>query len=198
MFEDKDEKKSAKDLLRKYLSDYAIETISDKNTLKQLIYLEILNNRLQHILNALHKDSKGVPLQLVDGIHKNIEAIGSLKNKLGLIKTKDPKHSETGFQALEILKKKFAKWREENQGSRTLNCPHCSKMVMLKIRTEAWEAQKHPFFKDRLLTNKHLLSLYKKNKITKEDVANILETSVDYVDWILSKISPDSVPSKKL
>jgi len=39
---------------------------------------------------------------------------------------------------------------------------------MLKIRTEAWEAQKHPFFKDRILANKHLVKLYKDKKITKK------------------------------
>ena len=59
-------------------------------------------------------------------------------------------------------------------GSKTSSSPSLavsSEMVMLKIRTEAWEAQKHPFFKDRVLYNKHLVKLYQSGIISKEDVS---------------------------
>ena len=61
-------------------------------------------------------------------------------------------------------------------------------MILLKIRTEAWEALKHPFFKDKILANKQLWLLYKKGKITKKDVSLVLGTSEDYVDWLEEKI----------
>jgi hypothetical protein len=32
--------------------------------------------------------------------------------------------------------------------------------------------------------------LYRENRITKEDVAKVLDTSTDYVDWLLDKIFP--------
>lgn len=60
-------------------------------------------------------------------------------------------------------------------------------MVLLKIRTDKYDAIKHPFFRDRILTNEHLLKIYKEGKITKEDVAKVLGTSNDYVDFILDK-----------
>ena len=59
---------------------------------------------------------------------------------------------------------------------------------MLKIRTEAWEALKHPFFQDKLLANRPLWKLYKDKKITKEDVANVLGCSAQYIDWLEKKI----------
>jgi hypothetical protein len=52
----------------------------------------------------------------------------------------------------------------------------------------AWEAQKHPFFKDRILANPHLMHMFKEGKITKHDVAKVLMTSLDYVDWLIKKV----------
>jgi hypothetical protein len=86
------------------------------------------------------------------------------------------------------MMKKYKIWRSENQGSRTLVCPHCGKMTLLKIRMEAWEAQKHAFFKDRILANPHLMEMYKNGKISKHDVAKVLHTSLDYIDWLIKKV----------
>lgn len=188
LFTDKKEQKVAKELLNKYLKDYAIETISDKNTLVQLVYLEILHTyRLQPLINSSYKDTQTIPLQVVDTLHKNINQITILKEKLGLSKSKKDELQSEPFKALELLKKKFKKWREDNQGSRTIICPHCAKLVLLKIRTEAWEAIGHPFFKDRILYNQHLVDIYLENKITKSDVAKIFGVSDDYVDWLVKK-----------
>jgi DNA-directed RNA polymerase subunit RPC12/RpoP len=196
MFSNKAEIKQSRLLLGKYLDDYSIETISDKNTLKEVIYLEIVQQRLQEKLNEFYAgDAKAVPLQLVELIHKNSEAILKLKFSLGLSKEKETKKS--GLDVLGELKKRFAIWRSENQGSRTLSCPHCGKMIMLKIRTDAWKAQKHPFFQDRILTNKHLLELYKKGTLTKKDVAKVLECASDYVDWIIEKSRTPANADKK-
>jgi hypothetical protein len=71
-------------------------------------------------------------------------------------------------------------------------------MIMLKIRMESWEAQKHPFFKDRLLGNEQLIRLYKLGKLTREDVAAILGTSADYADWLINKWSVDVNTSSKV
>jgi len=187
-FVDREEQTLAKDLLKKYCKDYVIETISDKNTLKQLIYLEVIQNRLETSMNQLHTENKAVPLQIMDSLHKNIDEIIVLKETLGITK----KNKEQDVNPIEILKKKFKKWRENNQGSRTLVCPHCSKMILLKIRTEVWEAQKHPFFKDKILANVGLVKLYKEGKLNKEDVALILECSPDYIDWLIPKWFQDN------
>jgi len=58
----------------------------------------------------------------------------------------------------------------------------------LKIRTDAWEAQNHPFFKDRVLANKHLLKMYLDKKISRKDVALVLDCSSDYIDWMIKKV----------
>lgn len=178
------EKDYARILMNRYFEDYTIETVSELNILSQIIYLEVIQHRLQRRMEEHYReDDKAVPSDLLDMIHSNSESIDKLKRQLGLSSQK----TRNAYDVLEHLKRRAQKWREENQGSRSLVCPHCSKMMMLKIRTDVWESQKHPFFKDRILTNARLIDLYRKNKISKKDVADVLETSEDYVDWLIKK-----------
>jgi len=186
LFEDKTERMAAVRLIKKYLSEYVIENISDRNTLKQLVYLEILHtHRLQASANNEYKEHQATSPNVIRALHENLEQILKLKNSLALIQP--DKDKSDAYQTLESLMKKFKVWRDNNQASRTITCPHCSKMVMLKIRTDAWEATKHPYFRDKLLGNQHLITLYKDNKITKEDIGKILQTSPDYIDWLITK-----------
>lgn len=181
------EKKYAQSLLKKYLEDYTIETVSDRNTLSQLIYLEVLQSRLQDALNEFYQLSKAVPKEPLDSIHKNTDKIISLKNTLGITRTKQEETVKDAYSYVQMLFRKRKRWLQENQASRYLTCPHCSKAVLLKIKTDAWEAQKHPFFRDRILGNEHLIELYKQNKLSREDLAKVFQTSADYVDWLVER-----------
>lgn len=174
-----------------YCNHYHIESYSDCQLLEELIYREIMQERLKNQqlgieAKALEKKKEAkIPRNLVETMNENFHSIMEIKEKLGMFENKD---GQDGFDYIQKLKEKFRKWCEENQGSRSLVCPHCSKMILLKIRTEAWEAQKHPFFKDKLLANKKLWKLYKEGKITKQDIAEILGCSDRYVDWLEKKI----------
>jgi ribosomal protein L37AE/L43A len=198
-FSNKEEQKLAKELVAKYLDDYTIETISEKNTLKEIIYLEVVQARLQYKLNEFHDTNKALPTTLIQTIHQNSDAIIRLKATLGL--NKSSQKTEDTFDVLEHLKKRFRRYRDENQASRTLICPHCMKSVLLKIKTDIWEAQKHPFFKDRILYNKKVMDLYKQGTITRQDVADILECSADYANWVIDKIErphPAEAPTEEV
>jgi hypothetical protein len=188
MFIDKTEKKEAKILIKKYLDTYSLASPSDRNTVKQLVFLEVFNNRLQRELNEYYKEGQPTPVKTVESLHSNLNKITELKDKLGLSKDKKEKSQNDSYAVMDTLFKKWKIWREENQGGRTGICPHCGKMFRLKIRMDAWEMQKHPFFKDRVLANKPLMMIYKEGRITKQDVASILGVSLDYVDWMISKI----------
>lgn len=184
LFIDKNEKKEARRLLNKYLLDYTIETISDKNTLNQLIFLEIFNQRIQ---NELNKQGVEISTKTVENLHKNLIQITLLKDKLGLSRDKNSFNRDDAYTALEVLKKKFKVWAQENQASREAMCPHCKKKILFKIRTDIWELQKHPFFKDRVLGNSAIIKLYQEGKLSRKDVGNILECSSDYIDWLIEK-----------
>lgn len=191
-------KKWAKKRFKQYETQNHIESYSDLLLLEDLVFLEALQEQFKTQMAEFSKaeavkEGKVAPNHLIKKMDNNREQILKLKEKLGLF---EEKKSDDPFNYIQKLKKKFKKWREENQGTRTTPCPHCSKMIMLKIRMKEWEALKHPFFKDRILANKRVWELYKEGKITKLDVAQILQgkevNSTDYVDWLEKKIFPDS------
>jgi len=186
----KDEKKLAKKLFDGYKKNYSIDTLSDLQLLESLVYRETIQIRYKKKIEDLSKSKTVkatdiIPRNVLSSLDDNETHILTLKEKLGLFS--DKKEDSDAFKYLEILKKKFKIWLKENQASRTLICPHCSKMIMLKIRTEAWEAQKHSMFRDRILCNDHLVKLFMDKKITADDCAKVLGTSKDYIQWLISK-----------
>lgn len=187
LFPEGDDRKHSRSLARKYLSDFTIETISDRNTLVQLIYLEVVQGRLQKMINDMYTKSNVIPLQMLDSLHKNLQELAELKEKLGISRNKLDGDKKSAVELIELLKKKFKKYREQNQLSRNMICPHCGQMCLLKIRTDKYDTIAHPFFKDRILCNTHLVKLYKAGVITKNDVSQILGCSDDYVEWLTQK-----------
>lgn len=185
-FTDPKEQVLAQALLNRYVADYNIEHVSEQNTVRDVIYLEVVQQRLQDRLNQDDNDKlKVVPFDLLDAIHSNAEAITKLKNTLGLNKSKDKRNA---YDELEHLKRRYAKWLEENQASRHLKCPHCVKPILLRMRTDAWEAQQHPWFRDNVIYNKHLFAnLDKTVTIDRQFIAQVLEVSPDYIDWVVDK-----------
>ena len=188
LFVNAEDKKSAKVLVRKYLDDYTPETVSDINTLRSILFLEVLNGRLQDELNSAKEENHDMNLKTVETIHKNLNQILVLKGSLGLTKDKKSGNIKSLDQKISLMRKQFKVWMDNNQASREAVCPYCGQQFLLRIRMEHWEEQKHPFFKDRILYNKPLVDLYLQKIITREKLAEILECSPDYIDWVIEKV----------
>ena len=186
-FKDKDEGKLAQVLLDRYLKDYELESVSDSNTIQEVIYYEVLQTRLQDKINELYANNvKAIPYDMVGIMHKNSETIIKLKSTLGL--NRSSKDKLVGYDAYDHWRKRHEVWLSQNQAGRTIKCPHCEQFVLLKMRTDAWEAQKHPFFRDNTVWNEHLMShLGKTVYIDEKFVSNVLETSPDYVSFMVQK-----------
>jgi hypothetical protein len=188
LFSNKDEKKQAREFVKKYLKDWTPETVSELNDLKQLVYLEIVQFRLQNLMNSAQDKQNAVPLQMVDGLLKNREGISSLKDKLGVSRDSKITGQNDAFKVLQLLRKKFQVWLSNvDQASRTFACGYCGQLNLLRVKPNVWESQKHPFFRDRILGNEHLMRCYLNDKLTKEDVTIILECSSDYISWLIDK-----------
>ena len=186
---EKEEYKLAKKLFDDYRKNYSIETFSDLQILEELVYREILQerykNKVQAIEGAKQENKNLIPKTILNALNENLDKIITLKERLGLF---DTKKENDAFKHIKTLEKKFKIWLKENQGSRTLKCPFCSKVIMLKIKTDAWEALKHPFFEDSILANKALWKIYKEGKITIDEHAKILGVTPDYIKWLGEKI----------
>jgi hypothetical protein len=186
LFSAEEDVKLARNFLKRYLEDFTPETVSDINTLRSIIFLEITNIRLQNQINMLFEAKKDISQSQVKIIHENLATITNQKASIGIIR--DKKQEDSAITVMQRYKKQFRIWAENNQASRTCTCPYCGQLFALYMKSDIWESKKHPFFVDRILGNKALVDCYLKNRpITKEDLANIFETSNDYVDWLIKK-----------
>ena len=182
------EKRLASVRFKEYVKNYNISSYSDLQLLEELVYRETLQSRTKKSINDKQKiaiaENKEVtiPTYLIDSMDTSTETILILKERLGILK--DVKDVDEGFKYIQKLKEKFKIWAKENQ-DRTFTCPHCSNMVLLYMKPDAWDTMKHPFFESKVLGNKELWDAYKSGKpLTKEKVAKILGTSEKFIDWL--------------
>ncbi len=188
------ERNIAAKTFNKYKNNYNITKLSDLELLSEKVFREVLQEKTKEKIGQVMKAKKDklaiVPKHLLDSLNDNLEQILKIDEKLGLF----TKNKETDpFKYIEILKKKFKKWREQNP-DRYITCPHCSESILLMIKPEHYIALKHPFYKNNIVYNEHTFKLLKEGKITELDAAKILLGSTtqtaDYVKWVLQVVIP--------
>ena len=186
------EKRLACVRFNEYVKNYNISSFSDLQLLEELVYRETLQSRTKKSIAEKQKKAEekkdeefNIPTYLVESLDTSTETIILLKERLGILR--DIKDADEGFNYITKLKEKMKIWAKENQ-DRTFACPHCSKMILLYMKPDAWETMKHPFFESKVLGNKKLWELYKQGKITKKEVADVLGCSDQYIDWLESKM----------
>jgi len=186
-----EEKKSAKKRFDKYLKSYpGIDNLSDFQLLENLIFREIVQEKYKEKIGYLTKnkevkDAQIIPGHLMNALNNNEEQILILKEKLGLFKEKN---IDDAYKEREILEKKFDIYRKEHPEEFKTTCPFCSEVFFLNIRTDKYKESKLKLYKNKVLCNEHLWKCYKEGKITKDDMALVLNTSPDYIDWLEEKI----------
>lgn len=191
-FIDEAEKKLAKKMFEAYLEQNSFENYSDLSTLSVLVYNEVLSGRVQKSIND-STDSKGkayISDKLLKSHSDLTNQILHLKTKLGI--DKEVKTDE--FTALQLLKKRFHNWLQENRNECTIaipfTCSSCGKndvkMVLLRKRIKDWDVIDHPHFLGRFWYNKDAMDLVKSGVLSKENYAKIFATSVDMVNWALA------------
>lgn len=200
-FLDDKEKKQAKQCFEKYLEAHDFESYSDLSTLSMLVFNEILVSRIQQTINkSSNKDgSCYINDKLVKSLHEAENQVLDLKTKLGI----DQEKREDEFTALQLLKKRFQAFINENKHEFTLavpfSCASCGKddvkMILVRRRIKDFEAINNPHFSGRFWFNSYAMDMVESGKLSKEDYAKIFATSVDYVNWALAnkgKILPNT------
>jgi len=186
---DKDEKKLAKKLFDDYRKHYTIDLLSDLQLLEELVYRETLQTRYKKKIEDINhsktvKEKNIIPKSILNELDENLNKIILLKEKLGLFS----ENKEDEYKTFEILEKKFDTWKKNHLEERKVTCPFCSKIFFLNIRTDKFKANKLELFKNKVLCNEHLWEMFKEGKITKKDMALVLNVSEDYIDWLGEKI----------
>ena len=189
----KEEAKTADNSYKSYIDKYSVEKFSELEDLKSLIVNEVIKERYQKHLLEKEEKNQIPPKTEIDAFTSIQNQILTLKDKLGFL---EDVGKDDPFKYHQQLKKKFKRWCENNQVSRTLTCPYCSRLIMLLMRVDKYDALKHPYFKDKTLFNEHAFKLLEEGKISKLDVAKIIQgeeaESTDYVNLILDRIQPPS------
>lgn len=193
------EKRWAKRRFKDYCVRYSITALSDLLLLEELVHREIYQQKLHKKIGELSKDTKAktnkdgtkketkseiVPTYIIRSLNENLNQILILKEKLGLFAEK----KEDEYKAFEILEKKFGIYKDEHIEEFEVDCPFCAMKFFLNRRTDKYQPSKLILFKDKVLCNSELWSLYKLGKITKEEFAKILNVSENYIEWLESKI----------
>ncbi len=175
------EKKFALNLLNEY-AQYNLESPSEKDTLNQLIYIDILIERVKKFLNIeSSKANPTVPISMTEELRNLNEQSLKLKEALGM--NKDKKDSNL-VETLDELEKKALAYYEEHKGCNEFQCPYCQGIFhLLWDRTNCKEI-KSVWFKGTMLYNEALLDLYDKKIIDKEKCAEILGVSDYEVDIV--------------
>lgn len=186
-----EEAKEANKIYESYLKANHFDSVNDKELLKRLVFAIINSKRIEKELTSKYLAGKEDPKRMKVSTHLNkayndsLSQIMDIQKQLGIIGDKD---KQNPLKHIFKLMKKFKKWKEENQDGRTVVCPFCKKLFFLNIRTDKYEAMKHPYFHGKILGNKNLWKLYKQGKIDKKELAEVLNTSVFYIDWLEEKI----------
>ena len=179
---DDKEKEFASNLLNKYLSESSLESTSEKDTLRQLVDVEVLMERIKKFLNTEYaKANPAIPTNMVEQLTTLNEQITDLKEKLGLTKKEDQK---TVLDEWNRLKAKALAYYKESAGCNVVKCPECKKLFMILKNMKDCTAEKIPWFKKTLLYNKKLFELYEQGRVTKEEMALILGVSNEYITLI--------------
>jgi hypothetical protein len=175
----------ATDLLNRYLAESSIESAAEKDTLRQLIDVEVLLERIKAVLNTEYsKANPSIPVQMLQQVTELNKQILELKEKLGLVKKEDANFINTW----ETLKKKALKYYEEHSGCNTVKCPYCQQFFHLLIDRTDYKEIKSTWFKNSILYNKKVFDLYHNKVITKQDVAEVLGVSEMYVEYIYENL----------
>jgi len=191
-FNDDAEKKLAKKIFEAYLDKLDFENFSDLSTLSTLVYSEVLSKRVEKSINkCTTKDGDSFISDKLLKSHSDLtNQILHLKEKLGI--NKEVREDE--FSALQLLKKRFHQWQQENKDSCTIavpfTCQSCGhddvKMVFLRKIVKNWEAIDHTCFQGRFYFNKTAMDMVEAGTLKKEDYAKIFNVSIDYVNWSIA------------
>jgi len=184
---DKDEKKFAQELLDSYLEEYNFSSFSEKDTLKNLVYFEVLGERIKKFINKESDEKAGaIPTHMVEQLIENSEQITKLKEVLGIGKKKE--QDLTWLQTWKDLEKKALDYYKSHAGENYLKCPYCQKMFRVLMRVSDKEIVKSTFFEGTKLYNKKLFSLYHDKRLTQGELAEILGVSAYYIDDIYNNL----------
>lgn len=182
---------------QEYLLSYPhLNNLGNSHLLEELVWAEIMLERMKEQIGNLckkadsYKKEISKPQTISDKDQKSLQEardqVLELKKKLGMF---EERKDSDEFKKMRELEEKAAEYRRSHPLSFKVTSPFDGKIFYLKRRTEGYESFISPFYADdKVVKNTPLHKLYKSGKITKEEAAEVLGVSPEYIDWLDEKI----------
>ena len=171
-----DEKKFLVERLKAYKEDFAFNSSTDLGDLRQLLSFELEMKRLQE--QVAKKDKSD--LSLVKMMNEVSDTLKELKTKLGISRNQRKTASESAIDYLTRIKKSATTYINEHRDEFTWKCAGCGLTHLLGRRHSAYDEYGS-------IWNLKLIVLYNEGKITLKEVAEVLETSEEFVKLICKR-----------
>lgn len=180
------EKQKAIKLFDQYISEHSFESLAEKSTLINLVYLETLNDRIKIFIEKEGNEKQGaIPVKMMEQLVENTNQIMSLKEKLSMMKDKN---SETGEELFNELKEKCLKYYEEHAAEFQTKCPYCNEIFSNILPPDKLNSTPSSWFKNTTLYNYGVFDAYHKKEITIDRAAQILGVHKNYIEKMYNEI----------
>jgi len=209
-FDDKKDKKLAEELFDGYLKNYEFENFNDIKNIANLVYNEIILQKLQKEVQEILNDekSKFPPEKQINAIQSLEKRIWELQERYGIIGIKD----KDDLSALSESEAKFKLHILHNRHEYTfwgpIPCKDCGStniapfLIRRRCNKENYEILKHPHFSGRFWYNKRAMELVKIGFLPKAIYAWIFSTTVRFVEWCLKNenliVECDGIEEKEI
>lgn len=203
------EKKLASQLFDNYIENYIFQNFEEITRLADLIYNEIMLNRIRVDINeiSVDKSNKFISDKLIQSMHSVESHINNLKADLGIVKKGENKDDLTALQEYEKKMDVYIAFnRNEFEAEIPFVCKKCGhedvEMYLLRRRCnkENFEIFKHPCFHGRWLYNIDMLDDVNLGTLKKERAAKYLHTSPQMISYMIENehkiIQIDGVPKE--
>jgi len=190
-----DEIKSGQKRYDDYLASFPHlqKNCSNLQSLEEIVWMETIQERYKkQVGNSVIEDntsdtdpSLAPSPSLQKSIQDGFNTIMILKAKLGMFaETKEVEEEDM----VETLMTKCENYNKTHLDETLLTCPWCSDPFLLIRKMEEYDDKTMPFYEDLLLNNRTIFRIYKEGRITKEQVAEVLGISTQYVEWLEKKV----------
>jgi len=205
LFTNPEEQQLAEERFKSYLENHELESMSELDTLRSLVYNEIFETRIQKELNRIDEKKEYPPEKLTKQLTDIQNQKMELKVKLGIDNEEKVHDDLTGYQ---MLMKRGDKYIQAHRNEFTLwisytckKCGHkdCESYLIAK-KVKDFDTMKHPWYAGRFLFNYEILKDVKEGKLTPENAWRYLccasqggdykpafqkEYCIDYINYCL-------------
>jgi len=193
LFINRNEKNYAVKLASRYFEDYGLSGEAEKQSLKTIIYLEVMKKRYQKFLNERNEDKedKSLPRQAMESYNQIVDQCEKLKENLGLTRKQLQAQESEPLKAMKQMEEIFKDYIIENRDSFNFECPVCQNWTLIYRRCSddaGFIRIKHPMFKNSELYNEPLFELYEQGRLTFEEIAKVLSVPKEYIEKIYQEI----------